>query len=65
VECSADGRNFEVIAQVDSFGTSAKVNHYEQHDNSPLTGTSYYRLRQVDNDDAFECKGLSLNNCPI
>jgi uncharacterized protein (DUF1501 family) len=54
VQRSADAQNFETIAQVTARGTSASVQHYEQTDYEPLSGLSYYRLRQVDVDDSFE-----------
>jgi hypothetical protein len=48
VQRSADGRNFTTFAFVEGVGTSSNTNNYSTIDRSPLTGTSYYRLRQVD-----------------
>ena len=50
VERSADGRAFGEIARVDALGSSTARHDYGTLDRSPLGGTSYYRLRQVDKD---------------
>lgn len=50
VERSADGLRFEVIAEVDGAGTVHTVTEYQAIDKVPLTGLSYYRLRQTDLD---------------
>ena len=52
IERSEDGEVFEVIGIVDGAGNSTMVNDYELEDNEPYTGTSYYRLKQTDFDDA-------------
>ncbi len=54
VERSNDGINFEVIAEVEGMGTSYTENNYSYIDNTPLSGTSYYRLKQTDYDQRFE-----------
>jgi len=53
VERSADGRLFEVLKQLPAAGNSQQVRHYLTFDERPITGTSYYRLKQVDLDGAF------------
>jgi fibronectin-binding autotransporter adhesin len=55
VQRSADGRTFENIQQVAAQGNSIIRRDYIALDATPLAGTSYYRLRQVDNDgtDAY------------
>ena len=50
VERSGDLKNWQVINQVDGFGNSTAPINYEVMDKNPLTGTSYYRLSQVDVD---------------
>ncbi len=50
VERSADGRAFREMARVDALGSSTARHDYGTLDRSPLGGTSYYRLRQVDKD---------------
>ena len=50
VERSADGINFNQIQFVNGNGSTTAASQYNTIDNSPLNGTNYYRLRQVDND---------------
>ncbi|MEO8588420.1 MAG: T9SS type A sorting domain-containing protein [Flavobacteriales bacterium] len=50
VERSADGWLFTDVGEVDGAGTSQGERHYAFPDPSPLTGLSYYRLRQTDFD---------------
>lgn len=48
IERSFDGNNFEEIGKVDGSGNSASEKKYQFMDKSPLIGTGYYRLKQVD-----------------
>ncbi|MBB4079087.1 hypothetical protein GGR28_001704 [Lewinella aquimaris] len=48
VERSATGSAWEALGRVTGSGTSASTNRYDFTDRNPLTGTSFYRLRQVD-----------------
>ena len=48
IERSADGRNFQRIGQVSGVGNSTVMHNYEFRDEQPVSGISYYRLRQVD-----------------
>jgi len=48
VERSNDGQSFESIAQIDGAGTSDAINQYKYTDRQPLSGRSFYRLKQVD-----------------
>ncbi|SHI91474.1 Por secretion system C-terminal sorting domain-containing protein [Hymenobacter daecheongensis DSM 21074] len=50
VQRSADGRSFGPIASVEAQGQSTQAHTYSALDRQPLTGTSYYRLRQIDRD---------------
>ncbi len=50
VERSADGRFYEEIGMVKGAGNSTELRHYQFLDIQPLSGTNYYRLRQVDFD---------------
>ncbi|MBL4754890.1 MAG: T9SS type A sorting domain-containing protein [Flavobacteriales bacterium] len=54
VERSTNGLTFEVIAEVPGSGTSNRRMDYEAHDDAPLEGVSYYRLKQTDFDGKFE-----------
>lgn len=53
VERSVDGANYESIGRVSSLNSSGGGN-YNFTDPSPKTGTSYYRLKQVDADGKWE-----------
>ncbi|OEK02572.1 hypothetical protein BFP97_14030 [Roseivirga sp. 4D4] len=48
VERSNDGFNFEAITQVDGSGTTNSIRSYRYLDRRPLSGQSFYRLKQVD-----------------
>ena len=50
VERSTDGRAFAEIGRVAAAGSSTQARAYELADPQPLTGVTYYRLRQVDTD---------------
>lgn len=48
IERSVDGRQFEEIGRLNSEGDSNGERSYFFDDKQPLSGTAYYRLRQVD-----------------
>jgi hypothetical protein len=48
IERSDDGVNFTTIGRKDGAGTTSMIHHYAFDDYSPIEGTNYYRLRQVD-----------------
>ncbi len=50
VQRSTDMVNFTIIGQVKGQGTTMNLTNYTLLDESPLTGTAYYRLVQVDFD---------------
>ena len=50
VERSVDGDNFITIGRVAGAGNSSSERYYDFIDTEPLSGVSYYRLRQVDYD---------------
>ena len=50
VERSANGRAFSEIKRVEAQHSSTSRHDYGTLDTAPLAGTSYYRLRQVDQD---------------
>lgn len=50
VERSRNMREFEILGQVESTGSSLISKKYDFIDQSPLPGANYYRLRQVDRD---------------
>ncbi len=49
VERSLDGTNFETIGERRAQGVAAEGSTYTFTDPKPLTGTAYYRIRQLDN----------------
>ncbi|MEP6748624.1 MAG: choice-of-anchor J domain-containing protein [Bacteroidota bacterium] len=53
VERSVDGSNFITVGTVAAKGTSSVKTDYSFNDKHPFSGTSYYRLKQVDQDDKF------------
>ncbi|NQX90723.1 MAG: T9SS type A sorting domain-containing protein [Flavobacteriales bacterium] len=48
VERSTDLQNWEVVVKIDGAGTTNAERFYISQDATPYTGTSYYRLKQVD-----------------
>lgn len=50
VERSIDGNNFEFVKETKGAGTSQKIIQYNQTDEKPYKGISYYRLKQSDFD---------------
>jgi len=54
IQRSDDGKRWENIAFVNGAGNSNRILNYEYIDYSPISGTSYYRLKQTDFDGAYE-----------
>lgn len=50
IERSSDGIVFEKIGELSAAGNSSLPRQYQFGDNSPVSTTSYYRVRQVDRD---------------
>jgi hypothetical protein len=48
IERSADGSNWSDIGRIDADTLNASVLNYSYPDNSPLTGTNYYRIKGFD-----------------
>ena len=62
VERSQDGASFEKVLIVDSKGNSTNAQDYASLDASPLTGVSYYRLKQTDiNGKSTYSKSVRVN----
>ena len=67
IERSQDAKSFEMVGTVKGKGTSNIENKYEFTDRTPVQGTVYYRLKQVDFNGEFayskviavNAKGLS------
>jgi hypothetical protein len=54
IERSENGLDFESIGEIAGSGNSNALINYEFYDDSPVFGTSYYRLKQTDFDGKFE-----------
>ncbi|OON68617.1 T9SS type A sorting domain-containing protein [Hymenobacter sp. CRA2] len=50
VQRSAEGRDYQTIGTVQGKGTTSVATSYSFADAQPLSGSNYYRLRQVDFD---------------
>ncbi len=59
VERSADGRNWEIVSTVNGCGTCTQEHTYDFSDKSPLSGISYYRLKQVDFDGKYSYSDIA------
>ena len=53
IERSSDGRKYESIGQVQAAGNSSSLSQYSYTDYDPVTGITYYRLKQVDLDASY------------
>ena len=60
IERSDDGIIFEEILQVDGAGISNNRIEYFDIDYEPLTGVSYYRLKQTDTDGKFTYSAIVI-----
>jgi|GEM_PF-2522041 len=54
IERSHDAKSFDKIATVNAAGHSKITMEYRYNDENPITGTYYYRLKEVDIDGKFE-----------
>lgn len=62
---SADANTFERIGTLDGAGTALGQNAYYFLDRNPISGTSHYKIRQVDIDGRYEdTEVISLNFAP-
>jgi hypothetical protein len=63
VERSEDGRNFQMIGSLPGAVNSSATQYYQFTDVRPVSGRSYYRIRQVDCDGKSTLSNvISLNN---
>lgn len=60
IERSRDGVNFGKIGEVDGNGDSSREIKYNFVDNTPVLGSNYYRLKQVDFDGKFEYSDIVI-----
>ena len=62
IERSKNGLSFEIIEEIPGSGNSNTLMDYQAYDDSPIMGTSYYRLKQTDFDGKFEYFNLIAVN---
>jgi len=62
IERSWDAIHFEEIGMIDGGGNNDFIQKYKFTDLHPLNGLSYYRLKQTDNDGAFDYLDLKTVN---
>ncbi|WP_157493975.1 T9SS type A sorting domain-containing protein [Fulvivirga imtechensis] len=70
IERSKDGRSWSTLGKVTGSGTTSSIKAYSFHDERPLAGRSYYRLKQIDFDGTYEYSDIiaienSVNNVGI
>ena len=64
VERSSDGAPFDPIKNVRASGNSSTVKNYSAVDPDPLSGITYYRIRETDfNGESFLSKQITSNGC--
>jgi GEVED domain/Secretion system C-terminal sorting domain/N-terminal domain of BNR-repeat neuraminidase len=63
IEKSIDGINFIQITTLKAAGTKSGVSRYNYTDNSPLSGTTYYRLKQTDFDGESKIYATVTTTC--
>ena len=54
IEKSKDGRAWKLIGFMNGNGTTNEAHEYEYRDSNPFLGINYYRLKQIDFDEAYE-----------
>ena len=62
IERSVDGKIWESMDTIKGAGNSSNVLNYANNDDNPLSGTSYYRLKQVDFDKNFSYSDIAVVN---
>ena len=62
IERSVNGTNWEIVNTIDGAGNSSSLLNYTSIDNSPLSGISYYRLKQTDFDGQFSYSNIKNVN---
>ena len=59
IERSVDGKSFEKIKTQQAAGNSSSILQYNDVDERPLKGTSYYRLKQYDFDGSYSLSNIA------
>lgn len=64
VEKSSDGENYMECGRVDGNGSTTTMHDYSFVDPTALSGTTFYRIRQVDfNGESTKTKAIVINVC--
>lgn len=53
IERSTNSRQWETLGRITGAGTTQERQSYEFEDKSPVVGTNYYRIKQIDYDGTF------------
>jgi hypothetical protein len=67
IERSSDATNWQFVMKVPGHGNSNTILNYSAKDDKPLSGTTYYRLKQTDYNGKFDYFGpisINCNNLP-
>jgi hypothetical protein len=62
VERTSDAVTFDIVCELESNHNTSTISEYNCEDLSPLTGLSYYRLKQTDYDGSSTYSGLVAVN---
>ena len=65
VQRSVDGTDFETIEKVEKSASFSSEKKYRIADNHPITGTMYYRLKQVDENGSYKLYEMTALNCTL
>lgn len=60
VQRSADGLEFSDIARIEAGSSAKEIRKYNYVDSDPLSGKSYYRLKQTDIDGTFSFSDIRM-----
>ncbi|MEP7170679.1 MAG: T9SS type A sorting domain-containing protein, partial [Bacteroidota bacterium] len=65
IEKSLDGNDFETLNEITGSGSSTSSHYYSSEDRNPLSGISYYRLKQTDYNGtvAIISNVVAVKNC--
>ncbi len=58
IERSENGKLFETVNTIDGAGNSSTIRNYESVDAEPISGLSYYRLKQTDLNGLFSYSNI-------
>ncbi len=63
IERSTDGIHFEKIGELDGAGNSNSLLNYQWKDMNPSNQMAYYRLKQVDDNEAYSYSNIKAVEC--